>query len=332
MRIHPRRLAWITLVIVSFIFAARLGAHAGHDHGPQVGDTAAVGPVKLTATARQNLGIELYEAQIVELRKTIPLLARVQAIPERTARMSARIEGQVSEIYVKLGQTVKQGEPLLKLVPRAIDTPAVLLRAPFDGVIMAQNASVGLPFTPETVLVELADLTKVLVRGVAYEDANLANVREGAPVTVQLDFYGSEKFSGAIERIAPALDPETRTFEVYALVANPDLRLKPNLQGSLFVGVGEPVPTVAVPSRAILGSLGALFVFVETEENTFERRAVTTGMKSGDTVEIVEGVLPGDKVVVRGNYQLQFATTKPTQAAPADKAQPAPAEDAGHKH
>jgi len=35
---------------------------------------------------------------------------------------------------------------------------------------------------------------------------------------------------------------------------------------------------------------------------------------------------------VRGNYQLQFATAKPTQAAPADKAQPAPAEDAGHKH
>jgi hypothetical protein len=67
----------------------------------------------------------------------------------------------------------------------------------------------------------------------------------------------------------------------------------------------------------VLGDLGNLFVFVR-DGNSFERRNVVIGMKAGDQVEIVEGVLPGDNVVTEGHYQLQFATT-PAKAAPADE-------------
>jgi len=328
----PLRNPAIPLVRHLFLAAALgaappLFAHAGHDHGPKVGGAASTGPVVLSPQARQNLGLETIEADIVTLRRTMSLLARIQMIPEKVARLSARFDGQVGEIYVRLGQTVRAGEPLLKLVPKTIDTPAVVLRAPWEGVVMAQHAANGLPFTAETVLVEIADLRQVLARGVAYENADLAAVREGTPVTVQLDFFRGESFAGQIERIAPALDPETRTFELYALLENPRGRLKPNLQGSMFVGVGEEISGLAVPVRAVLGSAGDLFVFVETEPNTFERRAVTVGVTAADRIEIVEGVLPGEKIVVRGNYQLQFAPGKPATSqestAKAESGQPA---------
>jgi hypothetical protein len=80
-----------------------------------------------------------------------------------------------------------------------------------------------------------------------------------------------------------------------------------------------------VPQRAVLGDLGNLFVFVR-DGNTFERRNVVLGMKAGEQVEVIEGVLPGDNVVTEGHYQLQFATSaKPKEAA-------APAEEHGHSH
>lgn len=326
---------WRSVAVTSLVAIAlsspALKAHEGHDHGPKLGEAATIGPVTLPPQARQNLGVETIEASISEIRKTTALLARVQSLPERTARLSARIEGQVSEIYVKLGQKVKAGDALLKLTPRAIDTPAVLLRAPIDGVIMVQNASVGFPFTPETVLVEVSDLSQVLVRGVAYENADLSSIQEGTAVTVRLDFFSAETFTGHVERIAPALDPETRTFEIYALVDNQQLRLKPNLQGTMAVGVGEPSVGILLPSRAVLGGLGNFFIFVETEENTFERRTVVTGIRSGNDVEIVEGVLPGDRVVVRGNYQLQFAAPK-TGEAPAAPGTHTHADGSTHKH
>ncbi len=316
LRTPARSLVHHFFLLVVLGAAPPLLAHAGHDHGPKVGSAAATGPVVLSPQARLNLGLETVEADIAALRRTTALLTRIQVIPEKVARLSARFDGQVGEIYVRLGQTVRAGEPLLKLVPKTIDTPAVVLRAPWEGVIMAQHAANGLPFTAETVLVEIADLQQVLARGVAYENADLSAVREGTPVMVQLDFFRGESFAGRIERIAPALDPETRTFELYALLDNPGTRLKPNLQGTMFVGVGDEVTGIAIPGRAVLGSTGNLFVFVETEPNTFERRSVTVGVTAADRVEIVEGVLPGEKVVVRGNYQLQFAPGKAAASQP----------------
>ena len=92
------------------------------------------------------------------------------------------------------------------------------------------------------------------------------------------------------------------------LLDNPELQLRPNMQASVSIAIGEAQEVLAVPQRAVLGDLGNLFVFVR-DGNTFERRNVVVGMKAGDQVEIVEGVLPGDNVVTEGNYQLQFATT-----------------------
>lgn len=306
------RITFALLVLAAW--ASLLSAHEGHDHGPKIGDAAVVGPVVLTNLARQNLGVQIVEADIVSLQHTTTLLARVQVIPERTARISSRVEGQVTGVHVRIGQSVMKGDALVTIQPLTIDTPSLVLKAPLGGVVMVQNAMIGLPFTPETVLVELADLNQVHVRGVAYENADLSAVREGTPVSVQLDFLGGKLLAGSVERIAPALDPETRTFEIYALVENPELLLKPNLQGSMYVGIGEESMGISVPSRAVLGGIGNLFVFVETEPNTFERRPVSIGIRLAEQVEILEGVLPGDKVVVRGNYQLQFAAAKVADA------------------
>ena len=75
------------------------------------------------------------------------------------------------------------------------------------------------------------------------------------------------------------------------------------------------------PRRAVLGSLGKLFVFVENDEGQFEKREVVTGIRAGNLVEIVEGVLPDEKVVTVGNYQLQYLG-----------AESAGGDDHGHSH
>lgn len=308
-RLVPGRRRAIGLLLFSLSLSAV--AHEGHDHGPKLGgEAAASGPVVLAPHARANLGIETFEVEIGSVQRSVLLLARVEAMPEKTARISARIEGHVAEIHVRLGQKVHEGERLATVAPLVIDAPPVILQAPFNGVVTAQNAVIGTPLDPETVLVEIADLSEVLVRGVAYENADLSEVLEGAPASVRLDFFRNEIFHGTIERIAPALDPATRTFEIYALVPNPELRLKPGLQGVLHIGVGAEQMGVTIPERAVLGSIGNLSVFVETEVNTFERHPVVLGLKLADRVEVLEGVLPGDHVVVRGNYQLQFATSQ----------------------
>jgi multidrug efflux pump subunit AcrA (membrane-fusion protein) len=55
-----------------------------------------------------------------------------------------------------------------------------------------------------------------------------------------------------------------------------------------------------------------LFVFVENEDGLFEKREVVAGIRSGNLVEILEGVLPDEKVVTVGNYQLQYLGAEST--------------------
>ncbi|MDX2081396.1 MAG: efflux RND transporter periplasmic adaptor subunit [Terrimicrobiaceae bacterium] len=310
------------LVAAGFLSLATAHAHEGHEHAPQLGDAGAFtgGPVELTDTAISNLGVETVEAEIVELRPSVQLVAQVEPLPENVAQITPRFEGTVGEILVKLGETVKAGQPLLRVVPRTIGNPDVVLKSPLDGAVTAVNVTLGQAFSPDAVLMVVGDYSKVLARGTAYENPEVLALKIGDPATLTVDVFPGHRFDGAIQRSDVGLESESKTFEVYALIDNHDGKLRPNLLGQLSVGVGKAQSVLAVPEKAILGDLGNLFVFVR-DGKVFEKRPARLGIRSGGQVEILEGVFPGEQVVTRGNYQLQFATSaaakKPEAAAPA---------------
>jgi cobalt-zinc-cadmium efflux system membrane fusion protein len=276
------------------------------------------GPVELTDTAIANLGVETTEAEIVDLRPSVDLVAQVEPLPENVVQITPRFEGAVGEILVKLGETVKAGQPLLRVVPRTVGNPDVVLKSSLNGAVTAVNVTLGQAFSPDTVLMVVGDYSKVLARGTAYENPEVLALKIGDPATLTVDVYPGHRFDGVIQRSDVGLESESKTFEVYALVDNHEGKLRPNLLGQLSVGTGKAQPVLAVPDKSILGDLGNLFVFVR-DGKVFEKRLVRIGIRSGGQVEILEGVFPGEQVVTRGNYQLQFASS----ATPKKKEEPA---------
>ncbi len=321
---------FLTLLIALLPTAAL--AHEGHAHGPEQADQAATGPVTLTDEAIKNLEITTVEANLVPLQKTIGMIGRIEGLPERQAKISPRAEGRVAEILVKLGDRVTAGQPVLRFEPLTVGNPSVILKSPIDGFIIRQDANLGQSLSPESVLIEVADYSQVLARGMTFESPDLALIKPGQTARVQLAVFGPRVFEGKVQRLDVGLEKESRTFEVYALLDNPELQLRPNMQATVSIAVGEAQEVLAVPQFAVLGDLGNLFVFVR-DGNIFERRNVVVGMKSGDQVEIVEGVLPGEHVVTQGNYQLQFAPGAPKATAPAAASEAAKGHgDDGHAH
>jgi multidrug efflux pump subunit AcrA (membrane-fusion protein) len=67
-------------------------------------------------------------------------------------------------------------------------------------------------------------------------------------------------------------------------------------------------PGPVVPASALVDDAGRPIVFVQREGETFERRAVTPGARSGDIVRITEGLKPGDRIVTRGAYLVRLAS------------------------
>lgn len=285
-----------------------LWAHEGHDHTPAPGQSAVVsGPITLSEETIKNLGVESLEVNLAPLQRSLAMVARIEPLPEKHAQISAKFEGRVLEIMAKLGEKVVKGQPLLKLDPVMIGNPPVTLRSPMDGFVIRQNLTLGLGFTPETVLVEVADYHQVLAKGTTYESADLTEIKVGQFAKVKVDVYPNEIFTGMVQSVDVGLESEGRTFEVYVLLVNADLKLRPNMQASLALGLGEAVEGLAVPQRALLGDTGNYFIFVQSGQD-FEKRQVVLGIKSGDQVEILEGLFPGERVVTQGNYQLQYAS------------------------
>jgi len=311
------------LVLFCLLAAAiPLRAGPGHDHPSEPGGAAPQGgPVELTAPQAANLGLQTVEAEIIELAPTLEVPAVFVLPPERHARITAPFPGRVTALLAKLGDHVKRDQPLLRVTPLAVGSPSQEIRAPLDGVVFEQGAVIGLPFTPETTLMQTGDYRELLARGSFYQSPELTRIATGQKAVVLLDVFPGERFEGAVQRVDPGHLDGSAFFHIYALVPNPTEKLHPNYRGRMLIETGAPQSMVSVPRRAVLGRLGAKFVYVQTEPLHFERREVVTGMVSGDRVEIVEGVLPGDVIVTNGHYQLQYTTSGA-----------APAGEGGHDH
>ncbi|MBJ7258331.1 MAG: efflux RND transporter periplasmic adaptor subunit [Chthoniobacterales bacterium] len=301
----------ITAILLAAYFAAPARATPGcqeHPLEPGAGGNLD-GPIILTATQAANLGIKTETAETVEIAPSVEVPAILVLPPEKHARISAPFAGRVTELLVKLGDHVAKAQPLMRVTPLAVGSPAQELRAPIEGVVFDQEAVIGLAFTPETTLMHTGDYRELLARGSFYQSPGLTEVKKGQKAVLLLDVFPGEKFQGMVQRVDPGHGEGSPFFHIYALVPNPDDRLHPNYRARMVIETAATETVVAVPRRALLGRMGAKFVYVQTEPLHFERRDVKTGLVSGDRVEIVEGILPGDAVVTNGHYQLQYVAS-----------------------
>lgn len=297
----------LTFSVLSFL-SLPVWAGPGHDHGPP-GDGAG-GPLSeivLTDAMIANLGIKTAPAILQDVSKTVDLVANIDYLPEKQAIVSTRAEGSISRILVKTGQQVRQGDDVMVLEPLLVGNPPVTLKAPIDGYVTEQNVVIGQSVTPGQNLLRIADLSEVLVRGQAYEDAAQAGLQMGQNVVVTTASFPGAVFEGTVQRIDASFRPGTRVREIWAVVENPEGKLLANMQALLSVKVGDQTVALVVPQRAVLGDTGYYFLYVR-EGDHFYRRDVILGGRFGPMREIIDGVLPDEEVVTVGNYQLQFVT------------------------
>jgi len=235
----------------------------------------------------------------------------VEILPEKLFIITSSASGRVTEIHVKIGEKVSKEQALASIQPVTVGSSPVTLTSPIDGVVVKQSTVGGQAVTTETTVMEVADPSQVLVRGVLYETPDVPKIAVGQKVHVTGPLLADKVLDGTVQRVDSAFDKGPRTFSVYALIDNKERLLLGNMQVRMAVEIGVPSEVLAIPAKAILGDIGDYFLFTR-DGNHFERRSVILGAEFGDLREVLEGVLPDEEVVTVGNYQLQFA--KPSAA------------------
>ena len=171
--------------------------------------------------------------------------------------------------------------------------------APVNGFVLDRSASVGLRFDRGFQFFRIADLSRVWVLADLYE-SQAAFVKRGAPARITVP-QQSRQFTATVSATEPVFDEATRTLKVRLETDNPGFALKPGMFADVEFEVELP-PTLAVPADAIVDTGLRKTLFVERGNGYFEPRQVTTGWRIGDQVEIVKGLMPGERIVISGTF------------------------------
>jgi YHS domain-containing protein/multidrug efflux pump subunit AcrA (membrane-fusion protein) len=177
----------------------------------------------------------------------------------------------------------------------------IKILSPIDGYVLARNVSPGQIFGRGDEWYRIADLSRVWIVADVFE-REAQYVRPGMSAKVSLPHRGMV-LDATVARVAPRFDAATRTLKVRLEVDNPENILRPDMFVDVELLFSLP-PAVAVSSDAVLDSGTRKTVFVDLGEGRFEPRAVETGWRFGDEVEIVRGLAPGERIVTSGNFLL----------------------------
>ncbi len=175
------------------------------------------------------------------------------------------------------------------------------MKSPLTGTVVERNITPGQSVSgdPAQVLFTVADLDKLQVVADLYErDLDLVKMGQVAAVTVEA--YPGVSFSAVLSAVGDVVDPNTRTIKVRAMVDNEAHKLKPEMFARLNIDVGDTTQFIAVPREAVLEADGKEFVYVVPADNRYMRRMVKTAPASGDQIRILEGLVPGERVVTKG--------------------------------
>jgi cobalt-zinc-cadmium efflux system membrane fusion protein len=182
-----------------------------------------------------------------------------------------------------------------------------VIRAPVGGVIAQRDAATGANVAAGTILFRVVDASQIHVVGQVPE-AQAAQARLISAAEIEVQGHEGRVPAGRLASVGKVLNPQSRTLPITFAFDNRALGLPVGQAVSLHLLMETTAPRPVVPAAAIVDDAGRPIVFVQREGELFERRAVTLGARTGDLVQITEGVKPGDRVVSRGAYLVRLAS------------------------
>jgi len=200
------------------------------------------------------------------------------------------------------------------------------LRSPISGVVLERNLTVGQNVDTKDQLFLVGDISVVWVQAVAHE-RDLSQLHTGLRATVHVQSMPNSSFAGTVTYLGQQVDEKTRTIPLRIVVrnsrslANPSLVLRPGLFTTVEVDLSTRRQVRAIPESAVQTEADRSYVFVEVKPPTagnnpnsrtysFQRKRVALGAQANGLVEIVDGLAPGERVVVENAFLLSAEMEK----------------------
>lgn len=197
----------------------------------------------------------------------------------------------------------KQHEQLEELRREEQMAPVVTYYAPFEGTVASIDITEGDYVDEGSAIIRLEHYDQLWVEADAYPE-EAEQLIKGEELNVFVTGYDGHDLKMKVDFINPALAVNKQLVQIRGTIANPDGILQPGMHAQIALAVKNQGDKIIVPANAVIHDGKKEHVWVATDEQHFEARAVVTGNASLDHIELKKGVETGERLVVTGAYLL----------------------------
>lgn len=215
--------------------------------------------------------------------------ANVEAAEARLRRA-----GQpTSEAGIRAGETgVEYAGAALELARLQLRESALV--SPIAGVVVETHQQQGATVAAGTPIVKIQPPDYEIA--VAIDERQLGQVSPGQTVSVLVDVYAGESFTGTVRSISPSVDARTRMVAARVDVQDPQIKLKSGLHAQVAIAGARRSGALIVPREALTGAADTSVMTVV--DGRARRQPVQVGVQDGRSVEIVQGLAEGTEVIL----------------------------------
>lgn len=305
---------------------ARVGAPAGgrflaRGTYPRVGMTVArnqvlgvIAPRVPTDVDPSSLNLAVQRAQIAVQqaeadRVRLEALFAQEAVPERRV-LDARRQEQAARADLQAARSRLAQYRGTQSATGGESGGRFEVRSPVGGTIVGVTVAPGEFVQEGRELFHVVDLSRLWLE-LQIPEGQIGQVQSSDRVWFQPEgfpsaFEAGPKSGGRVIASGGIVNPQTRTLPLIFEVPNPNRRLSAGMFVRAQVFTATTQRGIVIPLSAVVDENGQPVAYVELEGELFERRPLELGARQGDRVQIVEGLRPGDRVVMRGAYNIRL--------------------------
>jgi len=227
---------------------------------------------------------------------------KAKADLDRYKLLQSESQGGVADIQVQtMYQTMKGAEAALTVARRQLRDTRIT--APISGIVTVRPVEIGSSLTPGAPVATIVDISVLKVK-INVPEGDVFKLKNGDRVAITTDVYPGVSFDGHVSMIGAKAD-EAHTYPVEVTVSN-------NSQNPLRAGMFGRVQftsiphreTLMIPREAVIGSVKKPQVYV-VNNGIAKLRDIVVGAEQGTSIEVLSGLLDGDKIVVSGQNSLR---------------------------
>ena len=192
---------------------------------------------------------------------------------------------------IKFDDKVKKGDIIAKLVTKNI-------AAPFSGVLGKRGISGSSLGSENTIILTLDDSRKVLC-DLKIPEVYAAVLKKDLKLKAKFSAYKDKTYQGIIQSVASRVDAQTRSILARAQIENENSEIIPGSLLEIEILYNEK-NTLSIPDTSVMYEGNKKFVYKVIEDNIIKKTEVKTGVRNLGNLEVLEGLLEGDKIIAEG--------------------------------